>query len=122
MEVIKPGHVYDLMTLDGDGTPQRLTFVMRNEPQEKYPGNDDAFPGVTSQEVLRALIDRLNYVQNQIPCDETGEAVMWLERVLWLFERRAKRRRGEELTVAPKEVVGAESCPTCGHVFCTKHG
>ncbi len=51
MRVIEPGHVYELATLDGDGTPSRLVFVNREEGTEH--------PGTQTQEVLRAIIDSL---------------------------------------------------------------
>lgn len=52
MRVVDPGHVYDLVSLDG-GQVHRLTFVKRLG--ERYPGNV-GFPhaGTNMQEVLRA--------------------------------------------------------------------
>jgi hypothetical protein len=61
MKVIDEDHKFDLATLDGY-EPIRLTFVKRNNPPDKYPGNKDAYPGTTTQEVLRALINRSLYV------------------------------------------------------------
>ena len=70
--VIDPGHVYDLRRLDGPGV-ERLTFVKREGP--RYPGNVGKHPGTTMQEVIRALIDRAEYVNAQIPNAETEAAI-----------------------------------------------
>jgi hypothetical protein len=51
MKVIEPGHVYELNELDGDGSPQWLKFVNREEGTEH--------PGTQTQEVLRMIIDML---------------------------------------------------------------
>lgn len=102
MRVIDPGHVYDLNWLDGkpedtyyidddsECTEQephsenRLIFVKREG--EKYPGNANHHPGTTSQEVLRALIARIKYVDaqqhhsyNELVLHCMREAIEWLE-------------------------------------------
>lgn len=59
MTVIDPGHEYLMDSLDGEQT-NRLVFVKRQGV--KYPGNVGAHPGTTMQEVLRALLERLKYV------------------------------------------------------------
>jgi hypothetical protein len=51
MKPIEPGHIYELNVLDGDGKPQRLVFVNREEGTEH--------PGTQTQEVLRMTIDML---------------------------------------------------------------
>lgn len=43
MQVIDPGHDYNLATLDGDGSSVRLTFVKREGPG--FPGNIGCYPG-----------------------------------------------------------------------------
>ena len=72
MKVIDPGHSYLLRSYDGGG-PSRLTFVKRCDPPEKYPGNWNAHPGTQIQEVLRALMERCQYINNQIPSEQTEE-------------------------------------------------
>lgn len=52
MEVIEPGHIYDLNQLDGDGSPLRLIFVNRED--------GDEHEGTQTQEVLRTCIDMLS--------------------------------------------------------------
>lgn len=114
MEVIDPGHKYLLDSLDGP-CEQTLTFVKREGP--KYPGNVGSYPGTTIQEVLRVLINRLEYVNNQLPCFETQVARESLIMAIGWLERRAARIHGRKDPSVHDAVYG-EKCPKCGHVGC----
>ena len=65
MRVLDPGHTYQLKILDGNlGDFETLCHVKRIGTN--YPGNiAPAYPGTTTQEVLRAEIDRLRYVNTK---------------------------------------------------------
>jgi hypothetical protein len=125
MQVIKPGHTYllDMLDLpeDRQNSKQSLWFVMREG--EGYPGNFGTQPGTTTQEVLRALIERNEYVNNQVPCAETEAAGELLKAALLLYELRAARRHArlspefETLT----EAVTEKGCDICGHIGCEDH-
>lgn len=120
MDVLDPGHEYLFNSLDG-GDKQHLQFVKRNNPPEKYPGNQDSYPGTTTQEVLRALIDRSIYVNQQIPCPETTATIGLFRTAIYLLESRAKRVHGETLDVPLNAIEIETTCPTCGHIRCTRH-
>ena len=116
MRTIDPGHVYELDSLDGV-LAQQLTFVKRQGPG--YPGNVGAHPGTTTQEVLRALIERSEYVNGQISCPETTLAIGLLQTALYLLESRAARRHGRILDESVDTLVsGIDKCVSCGHVGC----
>lgn len=120
MRVIDSGHDYWLESFDG-GQAIRLTFVKRNDPPEKYPGNQDAYPGTQIQEVLRALIERGEYVNKQFPCDETEEAIANFARALWTLEKRHCGRHGQSDAMNIYDLEGVdlqEFCKTCGHIVC----
>lgn len=120
MKVIDPGHNYLLSSYDG-GVPVRLTFVKRNDPPEKYPGNYNAHPGTQIQEVLRALINRTQYVNNQFPCEQTEEVEANLARSIWLLEQRHAERHGQPDAMNIHDVEGIEGrdyCSECGHIIC----
>lgn len=117
MKVVDPGHCYLLDSLDGDA-PQTLIFVKRQGA--KYPGNIGSHPGTTMQEVLRALVERAEYVNAQWPCAETQLAIGQLKAAIYLFEVRAARTHGRVLAAPLPDVVsGATRCPACGHVGCS---
>lgn len=117
MIVHEAGHIYVLPSLDGN-MPQILTFVKRIGAH--FPGNTGApHPGTTTQEVVRALLDRSRYVNKQIPCVETEAVIAALQSILLLLEVRAKRVKGKHLregTLA--EIEAAKVCNICGHVSC----
>lgn len=121
MEVIDPGHKYNLSMYDGNGS-QTLTFVKRNDPPEKFPGNVDAYPGTIIQEVLRVLIDRVKYVENQVSNPSCNVNVIdSLRSAIWYLERRTVERRGEDFNPLDPPIFKIELQPTClkcGHINC----
>lgn len=127
MRVIDPGHEYELDHLDEQHSRTmsqvgRLKFVKRLG--EKYPGNQPpAHPGVTTQEVLRALIDRVEHVSAQD--GEYGvhnvSVLSDLRHALWSLEARAARRAGDfdRLNgVLVHRIEEEPTCRTCGHIRC----
>ncbi len=117
-KVIDPGHKYLLLTLDGE-TEQVLTFVKRDKSTEKYPGNQGHYSGTTLQSVIRALIDRVSYLQGQISCDENIAIISNLQNCLFLLEHRAMRRHGlDASTLTQFDAQLKDMCPKCGHVRC----
>jgi hypothetical protein len=119
MKVLDPGHRYSLSVLDiKDELPYtcHLQFVKRIG--EKFPGNQPpAEPGTTVQEVLRAVVDRLAYVNNQQPHQDTREAQLFVEMAIWHLERRAAIIH-ERPVPNPHEAIYGVTCPKCGHVGC----
>ena len=118
MDVLDPGHEYLFTPLDG-GEKQHLQFVKRIG--DKYPGNDRAYWGTTTQEVLRALIDRAIYVNQQVPCPETTATIGLYRTAIYLLESRAKRVHGEVLDVPLNNIEMEITCSTCGHIRCKIH-
>lgn len=120
MKVLDPGHDYLLDNFDG-GEAVRLTFVKRNDPPEKYPGNDWAHPGTQIQEVLKALIERCQYVNSQVPSIQTEEVEANLARSIWLLEQRHCERHEKPNVMNIYDVEGIDLqdyCKECGHIVC----
>lgn len=117
MNVVDPGHEYLLDSLDGEQI-NHLIFVKREGVN--YPGNVGHHPGTTMQEVLRALIHRAAYVNNQIWCEETEQAIMHMEAAVLVLEIRAAKRHSRSLDAVPRQHVisGEGKCQKCGHVGC----
>jgi hypothetical protein len=92
MIILDDGHLYDLTQLGG-GT-QQLRFVKRSGGAVRYK---EEWPGVQSQEVLRALINRNKFLNQILPCKETEDALYHLRMVIFLYEVRAWRRKQSEL-------------------------
>ena len=119
MKVIDPGHKYKLLTLDGNAD-QFLTFVKRHDPNNpnRFPGNTESYWGTTCQSVLRALLDRVYYLQNQIWCLENSIIIFCLKLIIWLFEFRAARRHEKEYWKGLAFASESPMCETCGHTVC----
>ena len=123
MRVIEPGHQYALAHLDGN-LEELLTFVKREGPG--YPGNVGHHPGTNLQEVIRAMIDRVKYVDGQVPCRENKIVIAALRESLQYLEIRAARRHKRpvpaELDELGEHGIGAIEalpvCRHCGHIGC----
>lgn len=92
MKTLDKGHVYELNQLGGGA--QALTFVKRSGGAVCY---EKEWPGVQTQEVLRALIERTKYLDTILPCIETKDAMQYLRMALFMYEVRAWRRKQEKL-------------------------
>lgn len=129
MKILDPGHEYRLDVLDAP-TPlkrlagTRLRFVKRIG--DKFPGNEPpAYCGTTTQEVIRALIDRTKYVDGQIHFDENIKVLHHLRMALTWLEHRAALARGDDdaARVVWNDINIIEirpTCAECGHVLCTR--
>jgi hypothetical protein len=115
MKVIDPGHVFELSVLDGSGAAERLIFIKREG--ENYPGNTGHHSGTTLQEVWRASIARLKYLNNQIYDSANIEAISYIEAAIWVLERRAAKRHGRKAPGFDDACYGIQ-CPKCLHVGC----
>lgn len=93
MRIVDPGHIYDLWQL-GNSNLQRLVFVKRSGGAITHPNQH---PGLQTQEVLRALIDRTKYLNSILPCAETEDAIWHLRMALFMYEVRAYRRKQEKV-------------------------
>lgn len=128
MQVLDPRHRYRLNHLDGEGDiGSILTFVKR--VGTNYPFNEPpVYEGTTSQEVIRALIDRSKYVDVQKPHAANKRVIALLREALYELENCAAEIRGDG--VALQEAVSDPNtgfiellvtCNKCGHIGCTVH-
>lgn len=122
MEIVDPGHEFLLDSYDGE-KENRLVFMKREG--EGYPFNVGRHAGTNCQEVIRALIDRLKYLDRQIPCQENQGAITHLRGALFCFEYRAANRHGRVLHFPSEgyqpEIEDVPTCATCGHIQCELH-
>lgn len=90
MKVITEGHRYSLDLFESKEENQILQFIHK-EPKE----NNELVTlsdGTTNEEVLKVLIDRMNYLQSKFPCRENAIVITKLEEsLMWLNKRTADR-------------------------------
>lgn len=120
MKELDPGHEYLLDSIEGEANI-KLTFVKREGPG--YPKNIGNHPGTNCQEVLRALISRLTYLQSQIFDERNDKIIELLRNSIYLLEERAAERHGRSLNFSVDLIETYTTCPHCGHIGCeiSKH-
>lgn len=93
MQVITTGHKYELASFEG-GPAQTLQFVHKQpSPVAGETHLDTLNDGTTNEEVLKVLINRMNYLQGKFPCRENAIVITKLEEaLLWLNHRIAQRQ------------------------------
>lgn len=96
MEVLDPGHLYRVPNLEAAGC-QVIRFIKRSSAMIQHPKEHS---GVNTQEVIRVLIDRTDYLYDVGPCEETADAAYYLRMALWCYEARAYRRKQQKLNKA----------------------
>lgn len=119
MEVIDPGHLYNLDCLDTtpDFRTEKLTFVKRQG--DKYPGNVGYHPGTTIQEVMRVIIDRLQYVNDQMYSSHDEVSIRYARGIILELETRAAKQHGRR--IFPRHDIENEpTCKICGHIQCNE--
>lgn len=129
MKILDPGHAYALDWLDGkpplednslddwDFITNVLVFVKREG--EGFPGNEGHHAGTNIQEVLRALIDRVKYLDNQILDWRNEHIIAHLRDAIYLLEQRAADRHNRNLSCRTDIIETYPTCSKCGHIGCS---
>jgi len=126
MKIIDPGHIYELSWLDGrppiehynsDWNLLNDTLVFVKREGESYPGNFGHHAGTNLQEVLRACIDRVKYLDKQIHDDMNSIVIHNLREAIFCLESRAATRHKRKLSFIDP-VENNPVCYKCGHIGC----
>jgi hypothetical protein len=144
---LDPGHEYAIREIglkDGQTDERKYTgkqlLVFVKREGDGYPGNIGHHPGVTTQELLRVVAMRMEYVDKQEHAFENDEVVYHLTMAMFYLELRAAKRHGlateflRSLNLNEKtpvnyalpeddcqdvsKIMDLEPCTTCGHVVC----
>jgi N-acetylglucosamine kinase-like BadF-type ATPase len=110
MRVLDPGHRYALDNLETEGG----TILQFRKDPALHDG--DGYEGPSCQEVLRAVIDRVQELNREKPDIENAIIIHDLRHAIAAFEARALRRRVE------KDGLEIEKVPvdTDGHLLLAK--
>lgn len=108
MNVLDPGHAYDLQHLEGDGA-ERLVFEKRNSGA--LDRGTDQYHGTYSQEVIRVLIDRTKYLDSVLPDESNVEIIKHLRAALYWYEFRAYRRHDLKINGTAQPTPGRGKLP-----------
>ena len=107
MNIIEPGHIYELRQLDGSDV-ETLRFVNRE---------DRPHAGTTTQEVIRVLIDRTLHCDKCLRWEGNDEIIRHLRMALVLHEARAIVRKVEKGEIVPENIPVAAD----GHFIIKAH-
>lgn len=93
MKVIIPGHLYELENFENKMEPgQPIQFIQKEADEDGDGTLFTVSDGTTNEEVLRMLIDRMNYLDRKFPCRENIEAINKLDEALMWLEKRTRDR------------------------------
>ena len=112
MKIVDAGHQYRVENV-GTGH-QTIQFVKRRGWDAELLPESEQLDGIQSQELLRVLIDRTQYLHAEQPWQENVKILHHLRDALRLYEARAARRSIERLSMPER----ASACKTCGHLLC----
>ena len=99
MIVLTKGHKYVARNFENAANGQTIQFI---EKSQAVAGDTTTLQtvndGTTNEELLKILIDRLNYLQAKFPCRENAIVITKLEEsLMWLNKRTEDRAaRGVE--------------------------
>lgn len=98
MQALTKGHKYELSNMESGS--QVIQFIEK-EVADSDGGLKTINNGTTNEEVLKMLIDRMQYLQQKQSCRENALVITKLEEsLMWLEKRTADRKsRGVEGTV-----------------------
>ena len=125
MKVLEPGHIYWMEEYPYDAGDPPLggaqPAIFFKKVGDGFPGNaPPPHTGTNCQELLRVLIDRIQYLDNQIPCEQNKKILANLRDSIYQLEWRAAIRHGTELEFDdPIELE--PTCKICGHIRCRRH-
>lgn len=114
MKILDPGHHYRLDALDGETPSAVLQFVKRMG--EGYPGNSSTYPGTTTQDVLRCLIDRAIYVNHQEGDEANIRCIDLFREAILALEVRAAHRHGFDFDSPPEDIENCSPSEENGHL------
>ena len=101
MKVTTEGHAYELDQFESfglEGCPvQKLQFIHKVPVEGTIGELRTVNDGTTNEEVLKVLIDRMNYLQGKFPCRENAIVITKLEESLMWLEKRTNDRKARSV-------------------------
>lgn len=93
MKNLVTGHTYELLNFENkDEKGQTLQFIHKEPISEGSTELKTISDGTTNEEVLEALINRMNFLNGKFPCRENSIVITHLETALLWLEKRTNDR------------------------------
>ena len=93
MKNLVSGHTYELLNFENKNEKgQVLQFIHKEPIEEGATELKTVSDGTTNEEVLEALINRMNFLDGKFPCRENSIVITHLETALLWLEKRTNDR------------------------------
>ena len=93
MKNLVAGHTYELSNFEKKKKKgQVLQFIHKEPIEEGATELKTVSDGTTNEEVLEALINRMNFLNGKFPCRENSIVITHLETALLWLEKRTNDR------------------------------
>jgi hypothetical protein len=93
MKNLVAGHTYELSNFENKNeTGQTLQFIHKEPIAEGTTELKTVSDGTTNEEVLEALINRMNFLNGKFSCRENSIVITHLETALLWLEKRTNDR------------------------------
>lgn len=94
IEVLIPGHRYKLDMFEDKNQFTEIQFIQKECINQETGELKTISDGITNEQLIEVLIDRMNSLQSKFPCRENAIATTHLETaLLWLEKRTADRKK-----------------------------
>ena len=93
MKNLVAGHTYELSNFENKNEKGQVLQFIHKEPIEEGSAElKTVSDGTTNEEVLEALINRMNFLNGKFPCRENSIVITHLETALLWLEKRTNDR------------------------------
>lgn len=100
MESFNDGHLYALPHFDNPDEYELLQFIHKEDVDGVLTTIQD---GTTNEEVIEALLDRLDTLNDKCPCEHNAHAIKHLQDALMWLERRTADRKARGVEGQPRD-------------------
>lgn len=92
MKVIIPGHLYQVANFENKEDFQTIQFIQKEPVSEGSKDLKTISDGTTNEEILEALIDRMEFLNEKFACPENDAAISNLKSCRGWLNRRTENR------------------------------
>lgn len=98
MQISIPGHRYLLPKFNDPSDTMVLQFIQKEPIEEGSTELKTINDGVTNEQLLEVLVNRINFLNSKFPCRENSIAITHIETALLWLEKRTndRKKRGVE--------------------------
>lgn len=98
MQVLTQGHRYTVPYFEHpEAEGQTIQFIEKTPSGDGSPTLITVNDGTTNEELIKVLIDRLQYLDGKFPCEENKQALLKLKEALMWLNKRTEDRKARQV-------------------------